>query len=136
MTWEELNEVRSLNDDLKSAERLLEVLRLSAGVKVPVNDGMPHNSSPTSRVEIMTVRIVDLTREIEELKAKIIATIPVLKAKIKSAVEDKTVRALFILRYVDCMLFRDIGFALGYSEAHIYYLHRITLEKIIEDNSK
>lgn len=136
MTWEELNEVRSLNDDLKSAERLLEVLRLSADMKVPVNDGMPHNPSTNSRVEIMTVRIVDLTREIEELKAKIIATIPVLKAKIKSAVEDKTVRALFILRYVDCMLFRDIGFALGYSEAHIYYLHRITLEKIIEDNSK
>lgn len=136
MTWEELNEVRSLNDDLKSAERLLEVLRLSADMKVPVNDGMPHNPSTNSRVEIMTVRIVDLTREIEELKAKIIATIPVLKAKIKSAVEDKTVRVLFILRYVDCMLFRDIGFALGYSEAHIYYLHRITLEKIIEDNSK
>ena len=130
MTWEELNEVRSLNDDLKSAERLLEILRLSAGVKVPVNDGMPHSPSTTSRVEIMTVRIVDLTREIAELKEKIIATMPILKAKIQASVEDKTARKIFILRYVDCMHFRDIGIALDYSERHIYYVHRLTLAKL------
>ena len=136
MTWEELNEVLDLKKEMKDAEKSLELLRLSATVKVPMLDGMPKAQTTDSRVEILTIRIVDLAKEIEELKLRIIDAMRRLKNRLTIEIKDTTARTLFILKYVDGMLMRDIGFALGYSEAHIYYLHRITLENLIKNNSK
>lgn len=135
MTWEELNEVLDLKKELKDAEKSLELLRLSAAVKVPLRDGMPKAETTDSRVEILTVRIVDLTKEIEELKQRVMDAIRRLKNRLTIEIKNTTARRLFILRYIDGMFFRDISFALGYSEAHIYYLHRITLENLIKDDS-
>ncbi len=136
MTREELNKVREMNRDLKDAERSLELLRLSIAAKVPVRDGMPKAMSTDSRVEIVTIRIIDLEKEIDEIKAEMIGAMKDLEVKIKKAIVDRTARKLFILRYVDCMYFRDIAFALGYSEAHIYYLHDKFIEKLIVDDSQ
>lgn len=136
MTWEELNEVRNLNEDLRSAEQSLNLLRLSVAAKVPVINGIPKTTTPESRVEITALRITEMSREVDELKAQIMTAIPILKQKLKASIPDKKARKLFILRYIDCLHFRDIGFALGYSEAHVYYIHRTTLEKLIVDNNK
>jgi len=136
MTRKELNEVLDLKRELKDAEKSLELLRLSAAVKVPLRDGMPKAQITDSRVEILTVRIVDLTKEIEELKQRIIDAMRRLKKRLMIEIKDVTARTLFILKYVDGMLMRDIGFALGYSETHIYYLHRITFENLIIDNNE
>ena len=136
MTWEELNKVRDLTKNLRDAERSLELIRLSiSAAKVPVRDGMPKATSTDSRIEIATIRIIDFSAKIESLKAELIDAVKILEEQITNAVSNKTARKIFILHYVDCMYFRDIAIALGYSEAHIYYLHRITLENLIKDNS-
>ena len=133
--WEELNEVRRLKRIIRDTERILEALKRAVLPKVPVCNGMPKSKPADSVIERLTVRIVDTENEIATLHQKVAETAAELERKIKSEVEGKTARTILILRYVDCMNFRDIGFALGYSETHIYFLHRKICKKIIVDFS-
>ena len=134
MTWAELNEARSLRKEIGKMETELSALRHLYGVKVPVKDGLPKSASIDSQVERLAIKIVDLEREISELKSKLVdEVIPRLEQRIWQEVEDGIARTIYYLRYVDGMRFREIGFTTGYSEAHVYYLHRITGEKIISD---
>lgn len=133
MTWAELNEVRDLNKAIEDLTKKIDSFRLAISLKVPVRDGMPKAKPLNSVVERTAIRITDAERELEELQNRLAEAIPRLEKKIIEEVEDSTARTLFILRYVDCMYFRDIGFSMGYSEAHIYFLHKITGEKIISD---
>ena len=134
MTWEELNKVRDLTKELKETERTLEILRASIAAKVPVLDGMPKPTSTDSRVETVALRIVELSEQADLLKNELAEIVPALKSQISRSFTDKTARKLFILRYVDCMYFRDIAFILGYSETHVYYLHKIFLKNLIVDS--
>lgn len=137
MTWAELNEVRNLRKDILVREKELAALRHLLDLKVPKRDGLPKATPIDSQIERMVTRVVDAEREIDELKKKLEQEVTVrLEDKIKREIKDSTARTLFILRYVYDMYFRDIGFAMGYSEAHIYYLHRITGEKIVSDWNK
>ena len=133
MTWAELNEVRDLKKAIEDIEKELERLHFSESLNIPKLDGMPKSTSLNSIVERTAIRVADTEKRLEKLKNLHKDAVPRLERKINDAIEDSTARTLFIFRYVDCMYFREIGFILGYSEAHIYYLHRITGEKIISD---
>ncbi len=137
MTWAELNEVRYLNKEILDVEKEIAALRRSLGLKIPNRDGLPKATPMDSQVERLVTRIVDAETKLDDLKRRVDGEVAVqVENKIKREISDSTARTLFILRYVDCMYFRDIGIALGYSEAHIYYLHRITGEKIVSDWQK
>lgn len=133
MTWAELNEVRDLNKAIEDVAKELDTLQLTLSLKIPALNGMPKSKAISSRVERIAIRKVDAERKLDELNDLLRLALPRLEKKICEEIEDATARTLFILRYVDCMYFRDIGFSMGYSEAHIYYLHKITGEKIISD---
>ena len=133
MTWAELNEVRDLNKAIEDVTKEIDMLHLSLALKIPERDGMPKAKPLNSRVERIAIRITDAENKLAELKKLLEDAIPRLENKIRAEIKDTTARTLFIFRYIDCMYFRDIGFAMGYSEAHIYFLHRLTGEKIISD---
>ena len=133
MTWAELNEVRSLNRRILEKEKLIDGLKLSVTLQTSVINGMPKSRLIDSRIERLVSRITDAEKELSELKVAHQEAVKRVEGKIKAEIDDATARAIFTLRYVDGMHFRDIGFAIGYSEAHVYYLHRITGEKIVSD---
>ena len=135
MTSDELNEVRDLRTALIDAEKVLEVWRRAEALKIPTRDGLPKSHSVDSRVERIAVKVIDAERKVAELKAQLADAIPRLEQKICAKVEDSAERALLLFRYVEGMYFCDIGFLMGYSEAHVYYLHRIAREKLIGDSS-
>ena len=131
MTWEELTEVRRLRRELRHTEQSLELIR-STSAQTSRYDAKPlFTPQLKSSVEFDIMRINELERRIEEITTALADAKVRLEKAIIDSVEDVTARALMILRYIDCKHFRDIGFALGYSEAHIYHLHRIICEKII-----
>ena len=133
MTWEELNEVQHIKQMIKNAERALETWRRAEALKIPTRDGLPKSKSVDSHVERLAVKIADASRRVDVYKTQLADAISRFEQKICAEVPDVTAQTLFILRYVDGMYFRDIALAMGYSEAHIYYLHRITCEKLIVD---
>ena len=133
MTREELNEVQNIKQIIKNAENALETWRRAEALKIPTRDGLPKSKSVVSRVERLAVKIADASRRVDVYKMQLEDAISRLEQKICAEVPDVTAQTLFILRYVDGMYFRDIALTMGYSEAHIYYLHRITYEKIIVD---
>lgn len=134
MTWAELNEVRYLRKEIANVEKEVAALRRSLGIKVPNRNGLPKFLPYDSQVERSVTRIVDAEQRLDNLKKLIDDEVAVrVENKIRRDITDSTARTLFILRYVDCMYFRDIGIAMGYSEAHIYYMHREIGRKIISD---
>lgn len=137
MTWQELNEVRTLKKRIAMEQKNLKALRDSASSISSNNFGAEKISSKNtkSRVEILTVLIVDTEKEIEELQKRLIEAVPTLTQKIQTKVPDKAEQTLLIYRYVACEYFRDIGFKMGYSEQHIYYLHNRILQKLRVDKS-
>ena len=134
MTWAELNEVRYLKQEVAKVEKEVAALRRSLGIKVPSRDGMPKSTPVDSHIERVVTRIVDAEQRLEALKKFADEEVAVrVEDRIRREISDSTARTLFIFRYVDCMYFREIGIAMGYSEAHIYYLHREIGRKIISD---
>lgn len=133
MTWAELNEVRDLYKAIEDLKRHIDALNLSLSLKIPEIDGMPKSKALSSVVESITIRIVDAEKRMSELNCLLQLALPRLEKKLREEIKDSTARTLFSLRYLDGLLFRDISLIMGYSEAHIYYLHRTTGEKIISD---
>ena len=149
MTYEELNEVRTLKNKIAQAtERIsaLEALIKPAGVKFTretvINpktgkeesytclDTMPKGRNTNSPTEILAIMLADEKRELAALQQRLADVIPELTKKILEMVNDSTTQALLIYRYISCENFRAIGKRLGYSEQHIYYLHNRIVKKL------
>lgn len=131
MTERELNEVRELRSEINDLERKLELMRGALMNIVPLRNGLPQGHDLDSRVEKTVVKIGELEEELVELKkrrelAKIKITANICTAKLSDAEA-----AVIWRRYVKCMRFRDIGIELHYSDAHVFYLHRHGLKKLI-----
>jgi len=122
-----------LNKAIEDITKELDTLHLTMSLRIPERDGMPKSKTINSRVERIAIRIADAESKLDELNNLLVLAMPRLENKIREEIKDSMARTLFTLRYVDCMYFRDIGIAMGYSEAYIYYIHRITGEKIISD---
>lgn len=149
MTFEELNEVRTLKQKITQVRdriKALEECIKPASVKFARGyeyddlgkmvesytclDVMPKGKSTSSPTEILAVMIADNKKELTALNQRFTAAIPELTEKILKTFKDKTEQTLIIHRYVACEYFRDIGFKMGYSEQHVYYLHKQALKKL------
>lgn len=131
MTKRELDEVRELQSQIGDLERKIKLMRGALMNIVPQRNGMPQVQSLNSRIEKLTVEIGELEAELLELKkrhelAKIKITTTICAANLSLKEQ-----AVIYRRYVKCMRFRDIGFELEYSAAHVFYLHRHALRKLI-----
>ena len=123
MTWDELTEVWVAKEKLKQAEKALEVWRRENALIVPSMNGLPKSKSAISRTERLALKIIDAEKRVDELQLKVEDAMKSLEHEIFMEFPDSKTRMLLVLRYVDCMYFRDIALVMGYSEAHIYYLH-------------
>lgn len=130
MTKREINEVRELRSEINDLERKIELKRGALMNIVPLRDGLPRARGLESRIEVMTVEIAEQSAELEKLKARR----ELAKAKIVGAICAANLNghetAVIYRRYVKCMRFRDIGFEMGYSDAHVFYLHRHAMKKL------
>lgn len=149
MTYEELNEVRTLKHKIMQTTRRIKALEdciKPAGVKFTRGynyddkgkvlnsytclDVMPKGNNTSSPTEILAVMLADEKNELAALQGRLKAAIPELTEKILQTVKDTTEQTLLIYRYVACEYFRDIGFKMGYSENWIYFRHKQILKSL------
>ena len=109
MTEQELNSVRDLKKRIRDLETRLQTLRLSAENLVPILDGLPHSTEAKSRVEKLALEIVEKESELTALREQIIL--------------DKSRLADLILRYIECLSFRETARRMKYGLRHIYKIH-------------
>lgn len=152
MTYEELNEVRSLKQKItksKTKIKALEELIRPSSVKYTRGyayddkgkllesytclDVQPKGTNTASPTEILAVMLTDEKNKLATLQTRLVEVIPKLTKKIQSEVEGNLEQTLMIYRYVACEYFRDIGFKMGYSEQWVYWKHNHILKKIRVD---
>ena len=123
MTNEELNSVRDLQSRARDLKRHVDELRMSVENLVSLLDGMPHAKQLKSRVESLTLKIVEEERELEALREEILIAKSQLTELILNATDKPTVQTLLILRYVECLSFKETARRMKYGLRHIFKLH-------------
>lgn len=123
MTEQELNGVRELRNKICVLERRLQELRTSAENLVPILDGLPHSSEAKSRVEKIALMIVEDERELTALNEAILLARSELADKILREVDEPTLQTLLVLRYVECLSFKETARRMKITLRHLYRLH-------------
>lgn len=136
MTYEELNVVRNLKKKLEDEKQKLSALRESITPATPKLNDLPRGTDTHSPTEKLAMMITDAERHIARLNRRIESESLMLTNKIQAEVQSPREQALLMHRYVNCKHFRDIGFAMGISEANVYFSHRKILKKLIVDYSQ
>lgn len=131
MTERELNAARDLAKRIKDIENDLTTFRMSMARLVPIRDGQPKGHSTESQVEKIAVLIVEKERELSELKNQLLDVAGTLAKEISTIPLSSKERRVIFLRYVACMHFRDIAFETNLSDARVYSLHAVALDKIL-----
>ena len=134
MTFEELNIVRKLKNQIADENRKLQALKIVIGA-FPHKYGKSENNVSSAGVaksdfENFSIQIADTEKKIENLQVKLCEEIPKLTEKIQKNFSDRNVQTLLIYRYVACEYFRDISFLMGYSENWIYWKHNQILKSL------
>ncbi|MBR0289064.1 MAG: hypothetical protein IJQ82_08805 [Selenomonadaceae bacterium] len=129
MTKKELNSIREMNKKIRELERRLQELRISAENLVPIIDGLPHSSEAKSRVERIALMIVEHERDLEKFRDQIILAKSELVHTILREVDEPTLQALLMLRYVECLSFKETARRMKFTLRHLYRLH----EKIFKN---
>lgn len=129
MTDTEINKARELLRTIRRLERRVAQLKLSRDNIVPVLDGMPHATAVKSKVEKLALMIVEGERDVDILRvAWAEAKVDVANA-IMYEVDDPICQALLLLRYVECLPFKDVARRMKYSLRHMFRLHDETLKR-------
>ena len=123
MTEQELNSVRELKKKIRDVESQLQALRTAAENLVPILDGLPHSNEAKSRVEKIALSLVETERELDNLREKIIVVKSQLTDKILREVEDTTYQTLLVLRYVECLSFKETARRMHFSLRYVFKLH-------------
>ena len=117
-----VQEIKSKIDDERSK---LETLKMATAVHTPIIDGLPRpTSQQSSRVEGLTVAILESERRIAELADEYVDAIVALTREIFQRVKDVVAFEVLLRRYILCKPFAEIATELGYSESRIFYWHR------------
>ena len=127
----EITAARDLKEEIHSVERRIETLKTTAQNLVPIRDGLPKGKATSSAVERLAVKILKL-EEYRQAKLKELDAVKIrLIEEICAAPLKEMERRVLMMRYVNCMRFRDICFDLNKSDARIYQWHRAGLEKML-----
>ena len=126
----EITAARDLREEIQTLERRMETLRATAQDLVPIRDGLPKGKVTSSAVERLAVKILNLEEYLRGLQEKLAAVKIHLIEEISAAPLKEMERRVLMMRYVNCMRFRDICFDLNKSDARIYQWHRAGLEKM------
>lgn len=107
-------------DDEKA--RLQELRNLATSITAEI-DGLPKSKNISSKVERITAAIVDTENLIQQLITIKGECSLELNQQLAASGIDAVTRQVLFCRYGLCMLFRDIGISIGYSERRVYSLH-------------
>lgn len=123
MTKRELKSVLLLKHKISEQESYIETLRLSAEDLVPAPSDMPRSLDIVNRVEKLAIKLVEAENKLAELKVQFLQAKLILVEKIFLEVSDPTLQKVVLLRYVECLSYKDIAQRMGYTRRHIYRLH-------------
>ena len=134
MTFEELNIVRKLKNQIADENRKLRALKIVIGA-FPHKYGKSANNVSSAGVaksdfENFSIQIADTEKKIENLQVKLDEEILKLTEKIRKNFPDGDAQKLLIYRYVFCKYFHDISFLMGYSETWAYWKHNQILKSL------
>lgn len=124
MTAEELNSVRELRKKIRAVESRLQALKTNAENIVPILDGLPHAKTAQSKVERNALKIIESEQELETLRTELIQAKSALADKIMSQVDEPNYQTLLVLRYVECLSFREIARRMHYTLRSVYRTHK------------
>jgi len=121
-----LSTVQELKERIETKAAQIEALRGALeSVSIPILDGLPKVKSPqTSKIERLTAQIVDVERELENLRGEFAESVVTLTREILERVKGHSAQKVLILRYCAGKSFKEICFELSYSKAHIFRLHQ------------
>lgn len=123
MTKQELKSVLLLKHKISAQEGYIETLRLSAENLVPVPSDMPRSLDISKRVENLAIKLVEAGNKLAELQAQFFQAKLSLTEKILVEVSDPTLQKFVLLRYVECLSYKDTAHRMRYTLRHIYRLH-------------
>ena len=104
-------------------ENYIETLRHSAEDLVPAPSDMPRSLDIVNRVEKLAIKLVDAESKLAELKVQFLQAKLILVEKIFAEVSDPTLQKFVLLRYVECLPYKDIAHRMRYTLRHVYRLH-------------
>ena len=132
MTRERLNRVRNLREVQRQKENRLRLIKESLQSIIPIRDGQPHANKHTPKIEELTIKQIDLEREIAELAAQIeTAGLELLGEIICNINLTDKEHEVLVRRYVFCSRFRDIQFMMKLSDARVFAIHSDAVKKIL-----
>lgn len=126
-----LNAVRTITDRERALKIKLQRLKDFQSDLSPKNDGTPCSQNHTSRLENLSVQIVDTENEIEKLTADRQELQFTLFNRLQA--NDKlTAKEFDVLyyRYICCLPFENVAKKIAYSTSRIFGLHRSALKKL------
>ena len=127
----EIDKARRLAEEIRALTNRIELVRQSAKNLVPWRDGMPKPPYKSgSALERIIYKMLELAEERDEKQKELEAAKVELIEGICAVAMSEPERRVLMLRYVNCMRFRDICFELKYSDARVYQLHRAGLKKL------
>ena len=90
---------------------------------VPILDGLPHAKTAQSKVERIALKIIESEKLIEDLQVEILNAKTKLIDFILERVEEPNFQTLLVLRYVECLSFRETARRMHYCLRNIFSLH-------------
>ena len=128
MTKQELCSVRGLKKKQRELEKRLQELKVAAENIVPVIDGLPHAKNAKSRVEHIALDILSCERELVEICGLVVKAQEELADKITSEITKPALFTFAVLRYVECLSFKDTAHHMKITLRHAFRLD----EKILK----
>ena len=123
MTKAELHEVRELRKRIKETEQKIEIIRARQTNLVPLMDGMPRAKNARSKVEDLTVKVMELQSELEDLHEKYLDAQAALADKIMTDLDEPNLQTVLIFRYVECLTYREIARRMNFTVRHVFDIH-------------
>ena len=114
-------------------EMKLRTLRvMNDSIKLSGQDGLPKTPTNASPVEAGVIRIVEAERELEaaQIAWRVTATriaLELYRRLILAPNPNLGAFKVFLLRYVECLSWRQVIREVGYSDSRVFTLHRIGL---------
>lgn len=124
MTFDELNRVRALREQLAAEIRRLEALRLSATSLCRQLDGLPRSTPLTSPTERLAAAIVDAEQKISELTAALDSAVTNLAEEIYSTISDTLIATVAVMNFCAGVSTGEIAHRMNYTHNYIWKLRR------------
>ena len=129
MTTQELNVVWEHEKKIRELEAEIRALQTWADNIVPIIDGLPSAKTAKSSVEKIALSLVSREHELAKLKERLEQTRATLANRIVTEILKPIPQTLLILRYVECLPFKEIARRMHYGVRYIFKMHNEILKK-------